>query len=27
LGDKIPDTFTFIGIGLIIFSGLLVKKG
>ncbi len=27
LGDKIPDTFTFIGIGFIIFSGLLIKKG
>nr|MCH9812628.1 DMT family transporter [Campylobacterota bacterium] len=27
LGDKLPDSFTFIGIILIILSGLLVRKG
>jgi drug/metabolite transporter (DMT)-like permease len=27
LGDKLPDIYTLLGIGLIVFSGLLVKKG
>jgi len=26
LGDKFPDMFTFLGIGLIIFGGILVSK-
>ncbi len=27
LGDNIPDIFTFVGIGLIIISGLMIRKG
>ena len=27
LGDALPDVYTFIGIGLIVLAGLLVKKG
>lgn len=27
LGDNFPDTYTLLGIGLIVLSGLLVKKG
>ncbi len=27
LGDALPDMYTFIGIGLIVLAGLLVKKG
>ena len=27
LGDKLPDVYTLLGIGLIVLSGLMVKKG